>query len=258
MGHRWSDTPWSEQIIIVMIGLEIVLSLGTIGLTIYESHEQDKVLDNILTAQKKVDTDLIDVGSKLASLDKTMGSTASAVETSANTSVDMNKALQAQLKILATEQKEREAELSRAPKMRLFVNGREIGVSPPTGGATGAIWATRATLELQLRNDGTAPLMNGSLEIRLDNPHVKISCTNCIAKPVSLPFGAEEWNTVTALQIPARLTTGGSVVLNVVAEYAPGTAFDFEVTLEGDNYPPKTFGAIRILSTTPAPGEIPR
>ena len=66
---RSSKIDWGEKVIIVMIGVEILLSLATICLTVYEANGQDKRLGNILTAQQKVDTDLSERKCQLKDLD---------------------------------------------------------------------------------------------------------------------------------------------------------------------------------------------
>jgi septal ring factor EnvC (AmiA/AmiB activator) len=118
-GRRWAEVDFGEKIIIWMIGVEILLAICGILLTIYEANSQDAVLKNILTAQDKVDTDLGTVNTKLGELNAGINQTVSnldqlnagikqtvrATTESAASSEKINEALGSEIRVLSQQQK---------------------------------------------------------------------------------------------------------------------------------------------------------
>ncbi len=81
---------FGEKIIIWMIGVEILLGIGGLYLTVHEGNSQDLVLEKILTAQQNVDHDLSSMDDKLKTLNQDIGTVASSVSESAATSSKIN------------------------------------------------------------------------------------------------------------------------------------------------------------------------
>jgi len=242
---EWARIDWGEQIIIVMIGLEILLSVTTILLTVYEAKGQDALLGNIATEQSKVDTSLTTIGGELRKLDQSMSQTATAVGASAATSNHMNAALQSQLRILAQEQKQRLAELAKKPEIHATVNGVQLDI-PNQAVSAKEITSTKAVYEIVLTNTGSLSLVGGLLRIGSDNPKVIVT----VPDSIPLPTPTEWSNNGQVVLLPlSRLGKGVWTLVTVTAAYPEGTPlFHLDIVLDGDNL---ALTPLAVLTVTP-------
>jgi hypothetical protein len=231
-----------------MIGAEILLSLATIGLTVYEAKGQDRLLQNVVSAQGRADEDLKSVGEKLGTLDSEMRRTADAVTNSAIISKNINEALQSQLRIVAQEQKQRTEELGRKPEPYALVNGVRLDAKEQVITAN-EFSDTKAVYEIVVQNAGNLALLGGLLRIAVDDPKIKLSALG--SSSVNLPSDlAKSGNSIV---VPlARLNHTAWQLVTLTVEYPQGILpFNIYLVLDGDNLPLTTLGGITVRPPKP-------
>jgi len=240
----WSGMDFGEKIIIWMIGVEILLGIGGLYLTVHEGNSQDVVLEKILTAQQNVDHDLSSMDDKLKTLNQDIGTVASSVSESAATSSKINQTLRSQLKIISEEQKQRSEELARKPVIEatigdvpIYSTGRPVNSKEFSD--------TKAAWEIVIHNNGTQPLIAGSVRFAVDNPNI-ILATQSNFQTINVPSQIAQ--TGAGIQmVLSRLGQGTWMEILLTANYPKGTKpFNISVSIDGDNLPITMLGTLTV------------
>lgn len=179
--------------VIILIGVEILLSLIGIGLTIYEGRQQGRVLSNIekstsdsagaMSAARTLLESLS--ASQTASLDhlKQMDSN---LQSSQKLTGAMASATRNQLQILAQEQADRQAQLAKKPSLRLYID------NAPLSGMTFSFKPrtetdTSVSFDFSLVNEGSAVATKPLMRVIVGNKFVSLTSTTRVERPVESP-----------------------------------------------------------------------
>jgi hypothetical protein len=242
--NEWSKMDFGEKVIIWMIGIEILLGLGGLYLTVHEGNTQDVVLGKLLAAQQNVDHDLSSMDEKLNTLNQDIGTVATSVSESAKTSLKINQTLGAQLKIIAEEQKQRSEELARRPIMEATI-GDVSFKSVGSNVIPKEITDTRSVWEIVIHNNGTQPLIAGIVRFAADNPDITMTTQNSF-QTINVP--SQIAKTGTGIQmVLSRLGQGTWMEVLLTTNYSKGTKpFNVTISIDGDNLPITILGTLTV------------
>ena len=241
---NWSEMDFGEKIIIGMIGIEILLGIYGLRLTVHEGNSQDVVLEKILTAQQNVDRDLSSMNDKLTTLNKDIGTVASSVAKSATTGSKINQTLRSQLKIISEEQKQRSEELARKPSIEATIGDVPLYSTgkPITAKEFGD---TRAAWEIVIHNNGSLPLIAGSVRFAVDNPNITMG-TQSNFQTINVPSQMAQAGAGIQMVL-SRLGQGTWMEILLTANYPKGTKpFNISVSIDGDNLPITLLGTLKV------------
>jgi hypothetical protein len=228
--------------VIVLIGVEIVLSIVGVGLALYEGSQQASVLSNIERSTKDSAGAMSQAKSSLAGLSdsqsrslehlKTMDET---LRSSQEMTGAMVSATRQQLKILAQEQANRLAQLAKKPKLVLHYGDN----GPPLGGGAGVInikprkeTDTSMTMDVSLVNEGDALATSPTLRIVAPRAVTVVSTPLVMQGPVE---GAPDSDYHAYLANLINLRPRARVPAAITFTYPAGTkAFHITFTVDAD------------------------
>jgi hypothetical protein len=225
--------------VIVLIGVEIVLSIVGIGLALYEGSQQASVLSNIerstkgsadaMSQAKSSLAGLLDSQSRSLEHLKTMDET---LRSSQEMTGAMVSATRQQLKILAQEQANRLAQLAKKPRLVLHYGDN----GPPLGSAGGfnikprKETDTSMTMEVSLVNEGDAIATSPTLRIVAPRAVTVVSTPLVMQGPVS---GSPDSDDHAYLGNLINLRPRVRVPLTITFTYPAGTK-TFHITFTAD------------------------
>jgi hypothetical protein len=173
-----------EVAVIILIGIEIILSIVGIGIGIHEANQQAKVFSNIETSSSKTATAMGAAATSLktladqqtASVNQLQQMNTNLQESSKKTGV-MATASQKQLRILQDEQASRQAQLAKKPKLMLYVENVPANTIFKVRFKAREETDTSTMLNLTLANEGESIASQPLLRIIINNKDVTVTST---------------------------------------------------------------------------------
>jgi hypothetical protein len=237
-----------EVWVIVLIGLEILLSIAGLIMSHVEAGNQTVVLNGLKTDLDNLNISSSNTAVTLASLATAQDSTLATEKQNATTISSMNSAMQNQLNILRQDQQQRLKELAKKPILRLLSGNIPIDSLSERPLLAKELTATNATYEFVLTNIGDTNGRNFFVHIGTDNKNVTLSTDNGSQK-LLIP---SDQNVVNAISVPLQImVSSGKLVLVVKCQYPAGTKpFNIIFWANGENVPNVSLGSIKV--TPPA------
>ncbi len=227
--------------VIVLIGVEILLSIAGIAIGYREGTKQTAVLDALKVSVDSLNVSTSKTAENIASLTKAQTDALNTQKQSFTTISAMNSAMQNQLDILRQDQKQRLAELAKRPLLQLTSGGIRLDMLPAHPVFPKEITATHATLEFVLTNIGDATARAFNVYIGVDNKDVSLSSDNSFARTL-VPSESSELNSAINIPLPV-LSANGRVVLVLKLQYPNGTkSFNLNIWANGENIPNLSLG----------------
>jgi len=173
-----------EIAVIILIGIEIILSIVGIGIGIHEANQQAKVFSNIETSSRNSATAMGAAAMSLrtladqqtASVNQLQQMNTNLQESSKKTGV-MTTASQKQLRILQDEQASRQAQLAKKPKLMLYVDNVPANTLFKVSLKAREETDTSTTFNLTLANEGESIASQPLLRIIINNKDVTVTST---------------------------------------------------------------------------------
>jgi len=179
-----------EVWVIVLIGIEIVLSIVGLWYGIREGNKQVAVLSQLntsATATAKASEVQADALPKLVEEQRnslsSLSDMNSKLQGSLKQTTGMSVAMQKQLKILQDEQAARLAELAKKPKLELYVQNVPLGSLSGVNFKARETTDTKLTFDILLKNSGDAIAHKGVVRVIVDAKDVSISA-NVPSQPI--------------------------------------------------------------------------
>jgi hypothetical protein len=234
-----------EIAVIVLIGIEIILSVVGLWYGIREGSKQMAVLGQLnasadataktSAAQALALPKLVDEQTK--SLDS-LSDMNSKLKDSLQQTTAMSRAMRDQLKILQDEQAVRLAELAKKPKLELYVGGIPLNsltnIPIPSREST----TTKTTWVISLRNSGTGAATKGVLRVIVFGKDVTLDCSSVFERV----FEPETDSAQHAILIPfERARATGNLSMSITANYPKGQqVFSIVFNVDADEIPVAT------------------
>ena len=185
-----------EKWVIGLIGLEIVLSIAGIGIGLYESSEQAKVLSSVGVSTSSTATAMKDAATSLKTLadQQTAAVTQlqqmnSALQDSLSRTKAMAEAGRKQVKILETEQNSRLSELAKQPKLALYIASTPANTIFVVHLKPRQETDTESTYDVTLVNEGERIATRPLLRVMINSKDVAVTSETNIFQKVSEPEG---------------------------------------------------------------------
>jgi hypothetical protein len=182
-----------EVWVIVLIGIEIILSIVGIWIGIREGNQQARVLSNIEQSTKNSAQAMLAAKSSLETLASSQTNSLghlkqmdSSLQSSQTTTAAMASATRKQLQILQAEQASRASQLARKPNLKLYVagvpaNGLTVSFKPRSE------TDTLMSFDFELVNEGNAIATKPLMRVVVDNKQVLVQSTTPLQTPVESP-----------------------------------------------------------------------
>ena len=236
--------------VIVLIGIEIILSGVGIWLGIREGNQQAQVLSNIekstsdsAGAMSAAKTSLeILAGSQTQSLGH-LKQMDDSLQFSQKTTGAMASAARKQLQILQGEQASRASQLAKKPKLALYVGELPVNrLNAPFNPRSETI--TSKSFDFRLANEGDAIATRPLLRVIISNKDVSVQSTTQVQRPVE---PADSSNHVFLLPLD-NIRPKVSVPMTLTFTYPAGTkTFQVDFNVDADEIDAATFlGAIEL------------
>jgi hypothetical protein len=161
---------WLEVAVIILIGIEIVLSVAGIGIGIHEANQQSVVLSNIqkstkdsATAMSAASTSLQFIANEQTASRNALIEMNADLQQSLKLSGSMTSAIQTEAKIVQDQQAKSLAEAARKPQLQLYIGSVLLNSASNTDLKPREETDTSAAFDVSFRNWGnktaTAPLL---------------------------------------------------------------------------------------------------
>jgi hypothetical protein len=223
----------------VLVFLTLSLVALTVALIVFEAQGADRQLRLLSRNVQVAEGQTSRLDSLIQRQQENIGTMQSAndlLQKSLKTTASMNTLLQRQLNIQAGEQERQLAELARRPNVRFFLGeaelqGKNLPRMPEFGVTVGD---TAASLDLTVRNDGTAPAR--LVTVRVSIPDSSLTRTvqlACECKYEQYFFPANVGDAGPAIEIPLdTLAEGTWRTIRITMKYPKGTNFPVRIDLE--------------------------
>jgi hypothetical protein len=230
--------------VIILIGIEILLSIGGIWIGIHEANGQGRVLSNIESSTRdsaaamsaaKASLQIL-ANSQTKSLDH-LKQMDDSLRSSLKTTGTMASTTRNQLQILREEQASRVAQLAKRPKLALYVgdvpvNGLPVSFKPRT------VSDTSISFDFRLVNEGDARATRPLLRVIVVSKDVTLDSTIPVQRPVEPPDSPSH---VFLLQLD-NVRPKVSVPMTITFNYPTGTKkFSVGFNVDADEIDAATF-----------------
>jgi hypothetical protein len=244
-----------EVWVIILIGIEILLAGGSFAYGIHEGNKQLEVLkqlnvstaataNNSETQANRLKTLADEQAQSLDSLQKMNDQ----LQTSLQTTIKMEVAMQKQLRILQDEQARRLAEQAKKPKLEVFVGQSPlVSIVPNLPLVPTEFTISKAVWDISLRNSGSAPATRGLLRIIAFDKDVTLDCSF----PHQQIHEGKPNESQHAMLVPFEvLRPNGNILMSVIANYPAGQPqFVLLFNVDADEIPVAT--PLGVITVTP-------